>query len=51
MVWWFMLSIPALGRQRQIKLCEFKAVLVYMVRLYLKNKKKGSKAFKRLLKK
>lgn len=43
MVWWFMLSIPALGRQKQIKLCDFKAILVYMVRFYLKNKKKEGK--------
>jgi hypothetical protein len=27
--WWFMSLIPALGRQRQVDLCGFKASLVY----------------------
>ena len=27
--WWHMPLIPALGRQRQVDLCEFKASLVY----------------------
>ena len=29
--WWFMLLIPALGRQRQEDLCQFEANLVYKV--------------------
>ena len=28
-LWWHTLSIPALGRQRQTDLCEFKATLSY----------------------
>jgi hypothetical protein len=32
------LSIPALGRQRQVDLCEFQADLVYIVRPHLKIK-------------
>jgi hypothetical protein len=28
--WWRRPLIPALGRQRQVKLCEFKASLVYI---------------------
>ena len=27
--WWFTLLVPALGRQRQVILCEFEARLVY----------------------
>jgi hypothetical protein len=30
-VWWHRPLIPALGRQRQRELCEFKAILVYIV--------------------
>ena len=30
-VWWYRPLIPALGRQRQMDLCEFKASLVYKV--------------------
>ena len=29
-VWWCTPLIPALGRQKQVDLCEFKARLVYM---------------------
>jgi len=30
-MWWHRPLIPALGRQRQIELCELKAILVYIV--------------------
>ena len=30
-LWWSMPLIPALGRQRQVDLCEFKSNLVYRV--------------------
>jgi hypothetical protein len=30
-VWWYTPLIPAVGRQRQVVLCEFKASLVYLV--------------------
>lgn len=28
-VWWYTLSIPALGRQRKVDLCKWEASLVY----------------------
>ena len=30
-LWWHILLIPALGKQRQAEFCEFKASLVYIV--------------------
>jgi hypothetical protein len=38
-VWWHILVVPGLSRQRQADLCKFQASLLYMVRiLCLRNK-------------
>ena len=41
--WWHTPLIPALGRQRQVDICEFKASLVYRV-----NSRTGSNATEKL---
>jgi hypothetical protein len=42
--WWYTRVIPALGRLRQ-ESCEFQAILGYIVRLCLKNKKEIKKTW------
>ena len=34
---WYTLLVPAVGRQRQVDLCEYEASLVYIVRPSVKN--------------